>query len=116
MALDILRRNNYETEGLRCKDWSEFSRPHAPEMNCVFTLCDNAAKGVCSVWPGQPVTAHWGIVDPVSAEGDVMEKLQAFRVAFRELDHRIEIFISLPFESLDKLKLQQHLNEIGKTS
>lgn len=116
MAFEILRRNNYEIEGLRSKSWSEFALPDAPKMDFVFTVCDNAAMETCPVWPGQPMTAHWGIIDPIAVEGSELNRLQAFRTAFRELEHRIEIFVNLPLDSLGKLKLQEELDEIGQTS
>ena len=114
LALEILRRNNYLTDGLRSKDWAEFAEPGAPEMDFVFTVCDKAAAEVCPVWPGQPMTAHWGVPDPAAVEGDELTCLTAFRTAFRELENRIKIFVSLPFDSLDRLKLQQRLAEIGR--
>ena len=109
LALEILRRNNYLTDGLRSKDWAEFAEPGAPEMDFVFTVCDKAAAEVCPVWPGQPMTAHWGVPDPAAVEGDELTCLTAFRTAFRELENRIKIFVSLPFDSLDRLKLQVDL-------
>ena len=114
LALEILRRNNYVTDGLRSKDWAEFAEPGAPEMDFVFTVCDKAAAEVCPVWPGQPMTAHWGVPDPAAVEGDELTCLTAFRTAFRELENRIKIFVSLPFDSLDRLKLQKRLDEIGR--
>ena len=114
LALEILRRNNYLTDGLRSKDWAEFAEPGAPEMDFVFTVCDKAAAEVCPVWPGQPMTAHWGVPDPAAVEGDELTCLTAFRTAFRELENRIKIFVSLPFDSLDRLKLQKRLDEIGR--
>jgi arsenate reductase len=114
LALELLRRNNYSTEGLRSKDWAEFSVPGAPRMDFVFTVCDNAANEVCPVWPGQPMTAHWGVADPAAVEGDEVTRLTAFRIALRELENRVKIFVALPFASLDRLKLQQKLDEIGQ--
>jgi arsenate reductase len=114
LALEILRRNNYLTDGLRSKDWAEFAEPGAPEMDFVFTVCDKAAAEVCPVWPGQPMTAHWGVPDPAEVAGDELSRLMAFRTAFRELENRIKIFVSLPFASLDRLKLQKRLDEIGR--
>jgi arsenate reductase len=116
LALELLRRNNYSTEGLRSKDWAEFAAPGAPEMHFVFTVCDNAANEVCPVWPGQPMTAHWGVADPAAVEGDEVTRMNAFRTALRELENRIKIFVSLPLSSLDRLKLQQRLDEIGRTT
>ena len=116
LALELLRRNNYSTEGLRSKDWAEFAAPGSPEMHFVFTVCDNAANEVCPVWPGQPMTAHWGVADPAAVEGDEVTRMNAFRTALRELENRIKIFVSLPLSSLDRLKLQQRLDEIGRTT
>lgn len=113
LALEVLHRNNYVTDELRSKDWAEFSESDAPRMDFVFTVRDNAAAEVCPVWPGQPMTAHWGVTDPAAMEGDEVERIQAFRIAFRELQNRISIFVNLPFKSLDKLKLQKKLDEIG---
>ena len=114
LALEVLKRNNYLTDELRSKDWAEFATPDSPRMDFVFTVCDRAAAEVCPVWPGQPMTAHWGIADPAAVEGDEMARMMAFRRAFRELQNRVAIFVNLPFESLDKLKLQEKLDEIGR--
>jgi arsenate reductase len=114
-ALYELRRNNYLTDDLRSKDWNEFAADGMPVMDFVFTVCDQAAAEVCPVWPGQPMTAHWGIPDPVAVEGDDMTRKAAFARAFRELNNRISIFVNLPFESLDRLRLQERLDEIGRT-
>ena len=116
LALDILRRNSYATQGLRSKDWAEFAEPGAPHMDFVFTVCDRAGAETCPVWPGQPMTAHWGVEDPAAVEGDETLRALAFRRAFTELQNRISIFVNLPIESLDRLKLQQRLDEIGRTS
>lgn len=113
LALEVLRRNNFITDGLRSKDWSEYAAPGAPVMDFVFTVCDNAAAEACPVWPGQPMTAHWGLPDPAAVEGDELEKMMAFRKTLLSLENRISIFVSLPIESLDKLKLQKALDEIG---
>ncbi len=113
LALDLLRRLNFSTEALRSKGWEEFSGPSAPRLDFVFTVCDRAAAEACPVWPGQPMTAHWGVADPSAMQGDEIERVQAFRTAFKELENRIEIFVNLPFASLDRLKLQQRLHEIG---
>ena len=115
LAIEILRRNNFPTEGLRSKDWAEFAAPGAPVMDFVFTVCDRAAAEVCPVWPGQPMTAHWGIADPAAVEGDEVTRMMAFRQAFRELEHRVGIFLSLPLASLDRLKLQKKLDDIGRS-
>ena len=114
IALDVLRRSHYSTEGLRSKSWSEFSGPDAPKLDFVFTVCDNAANEVCPVWPGQPMTAHWGLPDPAAVEGTDVEKHLAFQDTFRMLYNRISIFTSLPLRSLDQLSLQRRLNEIGR--
>ena len=114
-AIYELRRNNFVTTDLCSKDWSEFTAADAPEMDFVFTVCDNAAAETCPVWPGQPMTAHWGIADPAAVEGNDIMKKAAFAKAFSELENRISIFVNLPFESLDKLHLQKHLDQIGHT-
>jgi arsenate reductase len=116
LALNLLRKLNYDTSKLRSKSWDEFSGPDAPRLDFVFTVCDNAAKEVCPVWPGQPMTAHWGLPDPVAVEGTEAEKAFAFDNTYRMLNQRISIFVSLPFDSLSKLSLQKHLDEIGQTS
>jgi arsenate reductase len=119
MALDLLRRLNYRTEGLRSKSWEEFSRannPAAPELDFVFTVCDNAAGEVCPIWPGQPMTAHWGIPDPAAATGNDAEVALAFADAYRFLENRIGLFTSLPIDSLDRLTLQRRLDNIGKAA
>jgi protein-tyrosine-phosphatase len=113
LALEVLGRQGYPTEGLRSKDGSEFAAADAPRMDFVFTVCDRAAAQPCPIWPGQPMTAHWGIPDPAAVEGDEAARMLAFRQAFREMEHRIEIFLSLPLASLDRLKLQQRLDAIG---
>jgi arsenate reductase len=115
LAMEVLRRNNFVTDGLRSKDWGEFAAPGAPQMDFVFTVCDNAAAEVCPVWPGQPMTAHWGIADPAAVEGDEVTRMMAFRQALRELEHRIDIFVNLPLASLDRLKLQDRLDAIGRS-
>lgn len=112
-ALDLLRRLGMPRQGLRSKSWDEFAAADAPRLDFVFTVCDNAAAEVCPVWPGQPLSAHWGVADPAAARGDEIEVAQAFRRAFRELEHRIRIFVSLPFGALDSLRLKQRLDEIG---
>jgi arsenate reductase len=115
-AIELLRRFNYVTDELRSKDWNEFSEPGAPEMDFVFTVCDRAGAETCPVWPGQPMTAHWGIPDPAAVEGDEVTQMNAFRTAFRELENRIKIFVSLPISSLGRLRLQEQLDEIGRSS
>ena len=101
-------------EGLRSKDWTEFAAAGAPRMDFVFTVCDNAAKEVCPLWPGQPMTAHWGVPDPASVTGIPEEVERAFRDAFTVLDRRIALFLCLPFSSLDKLAIQKQIDSIGK--
>ena len=114
-ALRQLELANLPSAGLRSKSWDEFAKPGAPEMNFVFTVCDNAANEVCPIWPGQPMTAHWGIADPAAAEGTDTEKAFAFRKAFKELETRIKLFTNLPIDSLDRMTLHARLRDIGKT-
>jgi len=114
-ALDLLRQLNYDVTGLRSKSWEEFSAPGAPQLDFVFTVCDNAANEVCPVWPGQPMTAHWGLPDPAAVEGTESERRFAFADTHRMLFQRIGIFTNLPLASLDKLSLQRRLDEIGKS-
>jgi len=117
-AMALLEKMHHPTDGLRSKSWEEFAReqnPDAPELNFVFTVCDNAAGEVCPIWPGQPMTAHWGISDPAAATGSEAEIGLAFGDAYRQLDNRISLLLNLPMASLDRLTLQQRLNEIGKT-
>lgn|ERR1700688_843985 len=99
--------------GLRSKPWDEFAKPGAPQLNFVFTVCDNAAKGVCPVWPGQPMTAHWGVPDPAAVEGTPEQVEKAFRDAFMLLDRRISLFLCLPVSSIDKLALKKEIDRIG---
>lgn len=115
LALVLLERQNFKTVNLRSKSWDEFARPDAPRLDFVFTVCDNAAKETCPVWPGQPMTAHWGIPDPAAVEGRASERQLAFADALRMLNNRISIFVSLPLASLDKLSLQKRLDAIGAT-
>ncbi len=115
MALEVLKYMNVPAEGLRTKSWDEFAEPGAPEMDFVFTVCDAAAGEVCPAWPGQPMTAHWGIADPAAVRGTEKERLAAFRTAFSELDSRIKLFTSLPIRTLDRIKLEEHLHAIGKS-
>jgi protein-tyrosine-phosphatase len=114
LALDVLTRNRIRIEGARSKSWDEFASPDAPPLDFVFTVCDRAAEEVCPVWPGQPMTAHWGIQDPAAVEGTDEQKARAFNTAFRELDARLKIFTSLRLEALDRLALQRQLDEIGR--
>jgi arsenate reductase len=113
-AIDLLKSLNHGTSFARSKSWEEFAVPGAPEMNFVFTVCDNAANESCPIWPGQPMTAHWGVPDPVAAEGTEAEKRLAFADAYRMLNNRISIFTSLPMNMLDRLALQKRLDEIGR--
>jgi arsenate reductase len=112
-ALDLLKRSALATEGLRSKSWDEFAAPGAPDLDFVFTVCDDAAKEECPYWPGQPMTAHWGMPDPAAATGSEAERRLAFADTFRMLMNRLSIFTSLPIRSLDKLSLQKRLDEIG---
>lgn len=112
-ALDLLRNQNYPTATLRSKDWGEFAGAEAPPLDFVFTVCDNAANEVCPVWPGQPMTAHWGVPDPAAVEGPEAVKRAAFADTMRMLTQRISVFCSLPLASLDRLSLQRRLSEIG---
>ena len=113
IALELLRHMKLPTAGLRSKSWDEFAKPDAPRLDFVFTVCDRAAAEMCPVWPGQPMTAHWGVADPAVVEGADSQRWLAFRHAFRELENRIKIFSSLPIRSLDRLKLQERLDAIG---
>jgi protein-tyrosine-phosphatase len=114
-AIELLQKNRLPTEGLRSKSWDEFAAAGAPPLDFVFTVCDNAAGEVCPMWPGQPVTAHWGVEDPAAIDGSEEDKRKAFFRAFTTLQRRIELFLSLPLGKLDKLSLQQRLNEIGRS-
>ena len=114
MALQLLERLKMPTEGLRSKSWDEFDSPGAPAMDFVFTVCDNAAEEVCPVWPGHPVTAHWGVPDPAAVE-DEKARLTAFRDTFRALEQRIKVFLSLPIASLDRMKLEDQVRAIGRS-
>lgn len=116
-AVTLLQKLNYKTDGFRSKAWEEFSRdgnPNAPELDFVFTVCDNAAGEVCPYWPGQPMSAHWGVPDPAAVEGSPAEIAFAFADTYRQLNNRIGIFVNLPMTSLDRLSLQRRLDEIGK--
>jgi protein-tyrosine-phosphatase len=115
-AVELLQRLNYDLATLRSKSWEEFARPGAPELDFVFTVCDDAANEVCPVWPGQPMSAHWGLPDPSRAEGNESERRFAFADTHRMLNQRISIFVNLPIESLDRLSLQKRLEEIGRTA
>jgi protein-tyrosine-phosphatase len=113
-AVQLLQSLGYDTSTQRSKSWSEFARPDAPLLDFVFTVCDDAAGETCPVWPGQPMTAHWGIPDPAQAEGSEAEIALAFKDAYRMLHQRIGVFVALPIRSLDQLSLQHRLKEIGK--
>jgi len=113
-ALDLLQRLNHPTAGLRSKAWDEFAAPGAPQMDFVFTVCDNAAGEVCPVWPGQPMTAHWPFQDPAAFEGTEAEKRQVFADVYGQIHNRVAIFVNLPMTSLDKLSLQKRLTEMGR--
>ena len=114
-ALALLERMKIDVSGARSKSWEEFAAPGAPALDFVITVCDNAAGETCPAWPGQPLTAHWGVADPAAASGSEVEVTNAFRRAFNELERRIRIFTSLPVESLDRMTLKQHLDEIGSS-
>jgi len=113
IALELLKQMKLPTQGLRSKNWDEFAAAGAPPLDFVFTVCDNAAGEVCPVWPGQPMSAHWGVEDPAAVDGSDTDKWLAFRRAFKELESRIKIFTSLPIRSLDRIKLQERLDAIG---
>jgi arsenate reductase (thioredoxin) len=113
-ALRQLELARLSAAGLRSKSWDEFAKPGAPTMDFVFTVCDNAAKEVCPVWPGQPMTAHWGVPDPAAEHGTPEQIERAFREAFSILQRRIELFLCLPLSSLEKLAIQKHIDDIGK--
>jgi arsenate reductase len=113
-AIKALKAENYPVDGMRSKSWLEFASPDAPALDFVFTVCDNAAGETCPVWPGQPMTAHWGIEDPAAVQGTGLEKEAAFAAAFRYLKNRISIFMNLPLRSIDSLSLGAKLREIGK--
>jgi protein-tyrosine-phosphatase len=116
MALELLEARGHDVSGLRSKSWSEFEGDDAPSLDFVFTVCDNAASEICPIWPGQPMTAHWGVADPAAVEGPEEEQRRAFERAYLELHRRIELFTCLPIESLDRLALSARLEEIGKSA
>ncbi len=115
LALALLNQLDFPTAGLRSKSWNEFAAPNQIHFDFVFTVCDNAAGEMCPAWPGQPMTAHWGIPDPAAAEGSEVDKIFAFRQAFRALETRIKLFLSLPLASFNRMRLQARLDEIGHT-
>lgn len=116
LAIELLEKNHLPTAGLRSKSWDEFAQPGAPELDFVFTVCDNAAGEVCPVWPGQPMTAHWGVPDPAAMAGSDEARRKAFFQAYNQLLNRISLFANLPLEKLDRLSLQKRLDAIGKES
>lgn len=113
-TIDLLKSFGYDTAPFRSKSWEEFARPGAPAFDFIFTVCDDAAGEACPIWPGQPMTAHWGIPDPAAVTGAPTEVAKAFREAYRMLSRRIEIFAALPFEKLDSISMQAKLREIGR--
>ncbi|WP_339715074.1 arsenate reductase ArsC [uncultured Sneathiella sp.] len=113
VALELLRNLNFDTSFARSKSWDEFAGPDAPKMDFVFTVCDNAANEVCPIWPGRPMSAHWGVPDPADAAGTKAEIMVAFTEAYRMLSNRISVFVNLPISSLEKLALQKHLDDIA---
>ena len=112
-ALDLLKKMNHDVSTAESKSWDRFAKPHAPKMDFVFTVCDSAAAETCPIWPGQPTTAHWGVPDPVAVDGTEPEKRLAFADTYRMMTNRISIFVNLPLDSLDKLRLQKNLDSIG---
>jgi arsenate reductase (thioredoxin) len=115
LAINLLRKLNHEVSDLRSKSWDEFAKAGAPKLDFVFTVCDNAAGEVCPIWPGQPMTAHWGVPDPAAVDGSEAIRALAFDDCYRMLNQRISIFVNLPFASLSKLSLQRHLDDIGRS-
>jgi len=114
-ALELLAKHRIPADGARSKSWDEFARPGAPALDFVFTVCDNAAGEVCPIWPGQPMTAHWGIADPAAATGSDQERRKAFQRAFAALSARINLLLALPIDKLDRLVLKKKLDDIGRT-
>ena len=114
-AIELLQKNRLPTDGLRSKSWDEFSRPGAPELDFVFTVCDQAAGEVCPIWPGQPISAHWGVPDPAAVDGTDDEKRRAFFRAYSTLQNRIQLFLNLPLAKLDRVALKNRLKEIGES-
>ncbi|MFA5956491.1 arsenate reductase ArsC [Hyphomicrobium sp.] len=114
-AIALLKKLNYDTSTMRSKSWEEFTAPGAPDLDFVFTVCDNAANEVCPIWPGQPMTAHWGLPDPSEGQGNEVERALAFADTYRMLNNRIGIFTSLPLASLDQLSLKKQLDDIGRS-
>jgi arsenate reductase (thioredoxin) len=116
LAIELLKRMDLPAEGFRSKSWDEFASPGTPPIDFIFTVCDNAAGEVCPIWPGKPITAHWGIADPAAAEGSDADKAFAFRKALKELETRIKLFVNLPIDSLDRMTLEAKLGEIEKNT
>jgi arsenate reductase len=114
LALDLLKGLDFPTEGLRSKSWDEFAGPGGTQFDFVITVCDNAAGETCPVWPGMPITAHWGIPDPAAVEGTEMEKKAAFTLAFKAMDRRIKLFLRLPVASIDQMRIKDRMDEIGR--
>src|SRR5215471_11640185 len=114
MALDLLENLQLPTRGLRSKSWNEFARPGAPVMDFVFTVCDQAAGEACPVWPGSPVTAHWGVPDPAAVQGTEAEQRRAFREAYVTLENRIKLLAALPIEKLDRMAIKRNVDEIDR--
>jgi arsenate reductase len=115
-SLDLLRALKLPSEGFRSKSWDEFAQAGAPHLDFVFTVCDSAANEACPIWPGQPMTAHWGVPDPAAATGSEIERRQAFREALRQLENRIKVFTALPLATIDRMSLKKRLDEIGKVT
>ncbi len=114
-AIELLQKNRLPTDGLRSKSWDEFAQPGAPQLDFVFTVCDSAAGEVCPIWPGQPISAHWGVEDPAAVGGGDEARRKAFFHAYNQLQHRIQLFLSLPLAKLDRVALTQRLKEIGRS-
>ena len=115
LARELIQKNRLPVEALRSKSWDEFAKPGAPELDFVFTVCDNAAGEVCPIWPGQPMTAHWGIADPATVTGPEETRRKAFFTAYNQLSNRLSIFVNLPLINLDRLEIKKKLDEIGKS-
>ena len=115
MAIELLQQMKLPIDGFRSKSWNEFAQPGAPELDFVFTVCDNAAGGVCPIWPGKPMTAHWGVEDPAAVTSDEVHQRAAFKKAYRELEARIKIFINLPIATLDNARLKVRMDDIGRS-
>src|SRR5579863_5902224 len=116
LALELLERLDLPVSGLKSKSWEEFAQPGAPPIDFVFTVCDQAAGEVCPIWPGNPATAHWGVPDPAAVDGSEDERRHAFREAVRQLETRIKLFVALPIEKLDRMAIERHADEIGRSS